>query len=126
VFYKELIALMEGVSESWRLITKEKYMTILTALIRIHDREPVKFLRSIYPQIYRWYKKYALVASSDSFIIVACPCNAYGYARVDKNVKEETVRRLAYFEAAYSEIKRYSQPRAYKWAHNIRLSKQTH
>ena len=84
VYYEELITLMEGASESWRLITKEKYMTILIALIRIHDREPVKLLRSIYPQIYKWCKKYALVASGDSFVIVAHPHNAYGYAGVDK------------------------------------------
>ncbi len=83
VFYKELIALMEGALESWRLSTKEKYTTILTAMIRIHDGEPIKLLRSIYPQIYKWYKKYALVASGDSFVIVACPHDAYGYAGVD-------------------------------------------
>jgi hypothetical protein len=106
VFYKELITLMEGALESWWLITKEKYTTILTALICIHDREPVKLLRSIYPQINKWYKKYALVASGDSFNIVACPHDAYGYARVDENVDVETVMRLQYFEAAYSEIKR--------------------
>jgi hypothetical protein len=53
VYYEELITLMEGASESWRLITKEKYTTILTALIRIHEGEPVKLLRSIYPQIYK-------------------------------------------------------------------------
>jgi hypothetical protein len=85
---------------------KEKYTTILTAVIRIHDGEPVKLLRSIYPQTYKWYKKYALVASGDSFVIVACPHNAYGYADVDKNVDVETVKRLTYFEAAYSDIKR--------------------
>jgi hypothetical protein len=101
---------MEGASESWRLITKEKYMTILIALIRIHDREPVKLLRSIYPQIYKWYKKYALVASSGSFVIVACPHDTYGYAGVDKNVDVEIVRRLTYFEAAYSEIWRAHGP----------------
>ena len=54
MFYKELITLMEGVLESWQLITKEKYTTILTAMIRIRDGEPVKLLRSIYPQIYKW------------------------------------------------------------------------
>jgi hypothetical protein len=91
-------------------MTKEKYTTILTALIHIHDREPVKLLRSIYPQIYKWYNKYALVACSDSFVIMACPHNAYGYAPVDKNVEVETVRRLTYFEAAYSEIKRAHGP----------------
>jgi hypothetical protein len=53
VFYEELITLMEGALESWQLITKEKYMTILTALIRIHDGETVKLLRSIYTQIYK-------------------------------------------------------------------------
>ncbi len=37
MFYEELITLMEGVSESWQLITKEKHMTILTVLIRIRD-----------------------------------------------------------------------------------------
>jgi hypothetical protein len=106
VFYKELITLMEGASESWRLITKEKYTTILTASICIHDGEPVKLLRPIYPQIYKWYKKYALVTSGDSFVIMARPHDAYGYARVDKNGNVETVRRLTYFEAAYTEMKR--------------------
>ncbi len=101
---------MEGASESWRLITKEKYRTILTALIRIRDREPVKLLRSIYPQIYKCYKIYALVASGDSFVIVACPHNAYSHAGIDKNVDVETVRRLRYFEAAYSEIWRAHGP----------------
>jgi hypothetical protein len=110
VFYKELITLMEGALESWQLITKEKYMTILTALIHIRDRESVKLLRSIYPQIYKWYIKYALVASSGSFVIVARPHNAYGYAGIDKNVDVETVRRLTYFEAAYSEIWRAHGP----------------
>jgi hypothetical protein len=110
VFYEELITLMEGALESWRLITKEKYTTILTALIRIHDGEPVKLLRSIYPQIYKWYNKYALVASGDSFVIVARPHNAYGYARVDKNADVERVRSLTYFEAAYYEIWRAHGP----------------
>jgi hypothetical protein len=84
MFCEELITLMEGVSELWQLITKEKYMMTLTAMICIRDGEPVKLLRSIYPQIYKWYKKYALVASGDSFVIVAHPHDAYGYAGVDE------------------------------------------
>jgi hypothetical protein len=32
MFYKELIALMEGALESWQLTTKEKYTMILTAM----------------------------------------------------------------------------------------------
>jgi hypothetical protein len=70
----------------------------------------VKLLKSIYPQICKWYKKYAIVPSGDSFVMVACPQDAYGYARVDKNVDVETVRRFTYFEAAYSEIKRAHGP----------------
>jgi hypothetical protein len=42
--------------------------------------------------------------------ILACPHDAYGYARVDKNVNVETVRRLTNFEAAYYEIKRAHGP----------------
>jgi hypothetical protein len=101
---------MEGASESWQLTTKEKYTTILTALICIHDGELVKLLRSTYPQIYKWCKKYALVASGDSFVILSWPHDAYGFAGVDKNVDVETVRRLTYFEAAYSEIWRAHGP----------------
>jgi hypothetical protein len=106
MFYKELITLMEGESKSWQLIKKEKYARILTAMIPIRYGEPVKLLRSIYPQIYKWYKKYALVFSGDSFIIMARPHDAYGYAGADKNVDVETVKRLTFFEAAYSDIKR--------------------
>ena len=47
MFYEELITLMEGALESWRLITKEKYTAILTAMIRLHNGEPIKLLRSI-------------------------------------------------------------------------------
>jgi hypothetical protein len=56
-------------------------------------------------------QKYALVASGDSFVIVAHPHDAYGYAGVDINVDVETVRRLTYFEAAYSEIWRAHSPK---------------
>ncbi len=79
-------------------------------IFRIRDGEPVKLLRSIYLQIYKWYKKYALVASSDSFVTMARPHNAYRYARVDENFDVETVRTLTYFEAAFSEIWRAHGP----------------
>jgi hypothetical protein len=106
MFYKDLITLMEGVLELWQLITKENYTMMLTAMICIRDGEPVKLLRSIYPQVYKWCKKYALVTSGDIFVIVVRPRNAYGYTSIDKNVDVETVKRLIYFEAAYSDIKR--------------------
>jgi hypothetical protein len=106
MFYKELITLMEGASKSWRLITKEKYMTILTAMTHLHTREPIKFLRSIYPQIYKWCENYALIASGETFILVASPDDVIGVAVVDKTVDMDTVKRIIYFEAAYTEIKR--------------------
>jgi hypothetical protein len=86
--------------------SKEKYMTILTAQIRLHNGEPIKLLRSIYPQIYKWCKNYALVASSETFILVAHPDDVIGVAIVDKIVDMNTVKRIVYFEAAYTEIKR--------------------
>jgi hypothetical protein len=45
-------------------------------------------------------------SAAPSFVIMACPHVTYGYAGVDKNVNVETVKRLTYVEAAYSDIKR--------------------
>jgi hypothetical protein len=106
MFYEDVITLMEGASESWRLITKEKYTRILTAMIRLHNGEPIKLLRSIYPQIYKWCKNYALIASSETFILVARPDDVIGVAVVAKTVDMDTVKRIIYFEVAYTEIKR--------------------
>jgi hypothetical protein len=106
MFYKDLITLMKEASGSWQLITKEKYMMILTAMIHLHTGEPIKLLRSIYPQIYKWCKNYALFASGETFILVARPDDAISVAVVDKTVDMDTVNRIIYFEAAYTEIKR--------------------
>jgi hypothetical protein len=106
MFYEELITLMEGASESWRLLTNEKYMAILTAMIHLHTREPIKLLRSIYPQIYKWCKNYAFIASGETFILVAHPDDVIGVEVVDKTVDMNTVKRIIYFEVAYTEIKR--------------------
>jgi hypothetical protein len=91
-----LITLMEGASESWGLITKEKYTMILTVMIRLHTGE-----RSIYPQIYKWCSYYAPVASGETFILVARPDDVIGFAIVDKTVEMDTVKRIIYFKAAY-------------------------
>jgi hypothetical protein len=79
---------------------------ILTAMICLHNGEPIKLLRSIYPQIYKWCKNYALIASGETFILVARPDDVIGVAIVDKTVDMDTVKRIIYFEAAYTEIKR--------------------
>jgi hypothetical protein len=63
-------------------------------------------LRSIYPHIHKWYKKYTLVATSETFIFVAHPKDVIGVAIVDGTVDMDTVKRIIYFEAAYTEIKR--------------------
>jgi hypothetical protein len=81
-------------------------MTILTAMIRLHTGEPIKLLRSIYPQIYKWCKNYALVPSGETFLFVAHPDDVIGVAVVDKTVDMDTVKRIIYFEVAYTEIKR--------------------
>jgi hypothetical protein len=75
-------------------------------MICLHNGEPIKLLRSIYPQIYKWCKKYALIASGETFILVACPDEVIGVAIVDKTVDMDTIKRIIYFEVAYTEIKR--------------------
>jgi hypothetical protein len=76
------------------LIAKEKYMTILNAMIRLHTGEPIKLLRSIYPQIYKWCKNCALVASGETFILVARPDDVIGVAVDDETVDMDTVKRI--------------------------------
>jgi hypothetical protein len=76
-------------------------MTILTVMIRLHNKgSTIKLLRSIYPQIYKWCKTYALVASIETFILVTHS------QIVDQTVDMDTVKRITYFEAAYTKIKR--------------------
>ncbi len=75
-------------------------------MIRLHTGEPIKLLRSIYPQIYMWCKNYALIASGETFILVAHLDDVIGVAIVDETVDMDTVKRIIYFEAAYTEIKR--------------------
>jgi hypothetical protein len=72
----------------------------------LHTREPIKLLKSIYPQLYKWCKNYALVAIGETFIHVAHPDDVIGVAVVDKTVDMDTVKRIIYFEVAYAEIKR--------------------
>jgi hypothetical protein len=79
---------------------------ILTAMIYLHTGEPIKLLRSIYLQIYKWCKNCAFIASGETFILVACPDDVIGIAVVDKTVEMDAVKRVIYFEAAYTEIKR--------------------
>ncbi len=74
-------------------------------MICLHTGEPTKLLRSIYPQIYKWCKNCALIASGETFIVVACPDDVIGVAVVEKTVKMDTVKWIIYFEAAYTEIK---------------------
>jgi hypothetical protein len=75
-------------------------------MIRLRTGEPIKLLRSIYPQIYEWCKDYALVASGETLILVAHPDDVIGVAIVDETVDMDTVKRIIYFEAAYTKIKR--------------------
>jgi hypothetical protein len=75
-------------------------------MIHLHNRETIKLLRSIYPQKYKWCKNYTLVASGETFILVAPPHDVIGFAVVDQTVDMETVKRITYFEAVYTEIKR--------------------
>ncbi len=51
-------------------------------------------------------KNYTLVASGKTFILVACPDDVIDVAIVDETLDMDTVKRIEYFEAAFTEIKR--------------------
>ncbi len=68
--------------------------------------EPIKLRRSIYPRIYKQCENYTLVASGETLILVARPDDVIGVAVIDIIADMDTVKRIIYFEAAYTEIKR--------------------
>jgi hypothetical protein len=64
-------------------------------MIRLHNRESIKLLRSIYSQIYKWCKNYSLITSGETFILVAHPDDVICVAIVDKTaVDMDTVKRI--------------------------------
>jgi hypothetical protein len=63
--------------------------------------------------------------SGETFILVALPDDVIGIAVVDKTVDMDTVKRMIYFEAAYSEIKRaHGQDHTKGWMLYARLGEQ--
>ena len=71
-------------------------------MIRLHNRESIKLLRSIYSQIYKWCINYTLFARGETFIFVARPDDIIGVAIVDKTVDMDKVKRIIYFDVAYT------------------------
>ncbi len=110
VNYEELITLMEGASESWWLITKEKVW-------QYWPHWSVSMTESLWICLGQFTHKYISgVKNMPSLpaVTVLLLWHALTIPTVmpglTKNVDVETVRRLTYFEAAYSEIWRAHGP----------------
>jgi hypothetical protein len=101
-FYDATIPLIQKASQSNRLINKAKFETIKEALLRHRDGESIAELWSDYPQIYKWNKAFAVVVNGDSIVVIARPPDIVGQEEIDINF----VKRITYFEHAYSNIRR--------------------
>ena len=65
-FYGKLIPLFLEATDSFHVIEKSKYSTILTALTRVYQGETLSSLRSVYPNIHYWNKAYAVIDADTS------------------------------------------------------------
>jgi hypothetical protein len=71
-FYEATIRIIENASQSNRLMIKSKFELIKEALLRNREcNESIAELRSVYPQIYKWNKAFAVVVNGDSNVVVA-------------------------------------------------------
>ncbi len=105
LFYEQILPMMQNSGPSWKLSTQEKYDRIMDAMARIRTGDKMGEVRATYPQAYKWRKTYALVNNGiGGFILVECPPDAFGLNRDDIIVDVESVVKLTYFEAAYSNI----------------------
>ena len=102
-FYEAAIPILEKKSESNQLMNKSKFDVIKEALLCIREGdESISQLRIEYPSIYKWNKAFALVVNGDSIVLVARPPDIVGQQDIDINF----VKRITYFEHAYSDIRR--------------------
>ena len=65
---------MENASQTNQLMTKlMNKLLFKDALLRLHGGESITHLQGFYPNIYKWKKRFALVVSRDSGVLVAKP-----------------------------------------------------
>ena len=70
-FYEHLIPMMQKAGPSWKLCTREKFDSIMDAMVRIRNGESTAQVRATYAQAYKWRKSYALVKNGvGGFLIV--------------------------------------------------------
>ena len=112
-FYELLIPMMQKAGPSWKLGTRQKFDSIMDALVRVRNGESIAQVRETYAQAYKWRKSYALVKNGvGGFLIVERPENAFGLNRngEDIDVDVDSVVQLTYLEAAYSNINKCHLP----------------
>jgi hypothetical protein len=99
---------MQNSGPSWKLSTRKKYDQIMDAMVHIRTGDKMGEVWATYPQAYKWWKSYAPVNNGvGGFILVERPPDAFGLNQDDINVGVDSVVKLTYFEAAYSNIRKW-------------------
>jgi hypothetical protein len=111
LFFEQLLPMMQNSGPSWKLSTRKKYDQIMDAMVHIRTGDKMGEVWATYPQAYKWWKSYAPVNNGvGGFILVERPPDAFGLNRDDINVGVDSVVKLTYFEAAYSNIRKCHLP----------------
>jgi hypothetical protein len=84
----------------------------MDAMVRNRTGDKMGGVQATYPQANKWRKAYALVNNGvvGGFILVDRPPDEFGLNRDDINVDVDSVVKLTYFEAAYSNIRKCHLP----------------
>ena len=64
---------MENASQTNQLMTKAKFLLFKEALLRLRGGKTIMHLWGFYQNIYKWKKRFALVVSGGSGVLVAKP-----------------------------------------------------
>ena len=71
VFYEQLILQMVNAYQSYKLMTKEKFLFVKVALLGLRGCESIGNLRDFYPNVYKRKKRFALIICGESVVLVA-------------------------------------------------------
>ena len=72
-FYNLVIPLFEAAGNTYKIIDRIKYYTIMGALTRARGGERLSSLRHEFGQIHNWNRIYTVLASGEDSNILVCP-----------------------------------------------------
>ena len=99
-FYDALIPRFQDAPDTFKLFDKAKWSKIMTALLRLGNGETKAALRKEFNQIHKWEKKYAVISTGPSQVLVQRSEDMLGDATIDA----VGVFRFTYLERVFADL----------------------